>query len=209
MRIAGARSALGLMVLGATWLAAVGAGMGVLAAYDHTPGTPAAPPSVWPPASAIARVPGIPTLILFAHPQCPCSRASVHELAEIMASVPGHLSAHVLFLKPAPFEPAWAQTDLWASATAIPGVTVALDDRGTEARSFGAVTSGQVVLYDTNGVLRFAGGLTSARGREGDSAGRRAILALLTRGIADRRDAAVFGCSLLDPAPPTSPGSRR
>jgi hypothetical protein len=52
------------------------------------------------------------------------------------------------------------------------------------------------VLYDARGRLLFSGGLTSARGHEGDSFGLRRIRSLLLTGEADRRDAPVFGCSL-------------
>jgi hypothetical protein len=52
------------------------------------------------------------------------------------------------------------------------------------------------VLYDARGRLLFRGGLTSARGHEGDSAGLQRISSLLRTGQADRSDAPVYGCSL-------------
>ena len=70
------------------------------------------------------------------------------------------------------------------------------DDAGTEAARFRAAASGFVVLYDGDGRLRFAGGLTSSRGHEGDSFGRRRILAVLSGQTPDRDDAPVFGCAL-------------
>jgi hypothetical protein len=58
------------------------------------------------------------------------------------------------------------------------------------------MVSGFTLLYDPAGRLRFAGGITSARGHEGDSFGQRRILAVLSGDPADRADAPVFGCSL-------------
>ena len=52
------------------------------------------------------------------------------------------------------------------------------------------------VLYDIQGRLLFSGGITSARGHEGDSAGLQRISSLLRTGKADRSDAPVYGCSM-------------
>jgi hypothetical protein len=102
----------------------------------------------------------------------------------------------VLFYKPAGEADAWAKTDLWQSAAALPGVTVLADDDGREAQRFNSTTSGQVVLYDTAGRLLFSGGITGARGHAGDNAGRSAIVALLNRGVAAHKETPVFGCAL-------------
>jgi hypothetical protein len=77
-------------------------------------------------------------------------------------------------------------------------VTVLDDVDGTEARRFGALTSGQVVVYDADGRLRFSGGITPARGHAGDNAGRSAIIALLEGASSASVETPVFGCSLLD-----------
>jgi hypothetical protein len=75
-------------------------------------------------------------------------------------------------------------------------VTAVRDDDGVEAARFRATTSGTAALYDARGRLLFTGGLTSARGHEGDSAGLQRIASLLRTGQADRSDAPVYGCSL-------------
>jgi hypothetical protein len=102
----------------------------------------------------------------------------------------------VLFLKPEGFTDNWAQSDLWRTAAALPGVTVARDVDGREARRFGAATSGQTLLYDSNGALLFSGGITGARAHAGDNAGRSALVALLNHGRPDRTGTSVFGCPL-------------
>jgi hypothetical protein len=154
------------------------------------------PPQHWPSESRIARTPGLPTLVMLAHPHCPCSRASVEELDRLMAQADGAVSAHVLFVKPDGVPDDWEQSDLWTRAVAIPGVHARRDDLGGEAERFGAATSGQVVLYDGVGELLFSGGITSARGHSGDNAGRDSVLSLLTSGRADRDSTPVFGCPL-------------
>ena len=160
------------------------------------PGRGAHPPSHWPEGSRIERSPGRATLVMLVHPQCPCSRASIAELAVLMTHLQGRLSAHVLFLQPASLPDDWTQTDLWESAAAIPGVEAIRDADGVEARRFDAATSGQVVLYDTTGKLLFSGGITPARGHSGGNSGRDAILALLGGSPSEWSETPVFGCAL-------------
>jgi hypothetical protein len=71
-----------------------------------------------------------------------------------------------------------------------------LDTNAKEAQRFGARTSGEVALYDDAGRLAFRGGITAARGHEGDSTGRDAILRWLNHLPADKCSP-TFGCPLL------------
>jgi hypothetical protein len=99
-------------------------------------------------------------------------------------------------MTPARVADGWEQTDLWRTAAALPGVTVVRDVDGRAAREFGAATSGQTLLYDTDGVLLFSGGITAARAHAGDSLGRQSLVALLNREPAQRSGTSVFGCKL-------------
>lgn len=174
-------------------------GLWVLWSYENTPGSSAQPPLQWPADSHIQRQPDRATLVMLVHPHCPCTRASIGELAELMAHCQGRLTASVLFLKPAGFSEEWEQTDLWRSAANIPGVKVLIDDEGVEARRFRAATSGQTMLYDAAGHLLFSGGITGSRGHSGDNAGRSAIVSLVNAGATDRAETFVFGCPLFGP----------
>ena len=90
----------------------------------------------------------------------------------------------------------WEKSDLWNAAVALPDTTVVRDDDGREAERFGAVTSGQTLLYDAQGTLLFSGGITGARGHAGDNAGRASLVALLNRVPGAHSATDVFGCSL-------------
>jgi hypothetical protein len=81
----------------------------------------------------------------------------------------------------------------------IPGVTTLVDRDGTQASLFRAYTSGQVVLYDSQGQLRFRGGITESRGHVGDNAGRSAIEAIVNTGNTPTDHTVVFGCPLVNP----------
>jgi hypothetical protein len=115
-----------------------------------------------------------------------------------MAQCRGLVETHVLFYQPAELPPRWAETEIWRSAAAIPGVTVSHDPGGAEARRFHGATSGQALLYDAAGRLIFNGGITGSRGHAGDNAGRNAITSLLMKGAAERARTPVFGCSLFE-----------
>jgi hypothetical protein len=183
-------------VLVAIWLVAILAGTALLGRYKSQSGSSGAVPERWPVEAVVSLSRTVPTLVLFAHPQCPCSRASIGELVVVLSRAHGRVDAHVLFDRPSSEPDDWTDTDLWRSAAAIPGVDVGVDTDGVEARRFGAQTSGWVVLYDPGGRLMFAGGITSARGHAGDSEGRRAVLALLGGEAPQRTRAPVFGCSI-------------
>jgi hypothetical protein len=186
----------------ALWLSAVGAGLWVVWGFDNTPGVAAAPPQQWPIESHIEPAPDRPTLVMLVHPHCSCTRASIAELAELMAQASRPPKAYVLFLKPSGFSDTWEKSPLWHRAAGIPHVTAVRDDNGLEASRFGAATSGQTVLYDVDGRLLFSGGITSARGHTGDNAGRAAILALLHHAAPESTGALVFGCPLFTPSTP-------
>ena len=178
------------------WLAAAATGLSALWKYDNAAGVGATAPAHWPDASALVHTAGQPTLMLLAHPQCTCTPASLAELAEVLARARIRPRTYVVFLKPQGFANDWVQSDLWKAAAAIPGVTLVRDDDGQEARRFGSATSGQTLLYDGDGALRFSGGITASRSHAGDNAGRRSLVALLSGGAPDRAATNVFGCPL-------------
>lgn len=137
---------------------------------------------------------------MVAHPHCPCTAASVGELAQIMARLEGRIAACVLLVKPNESGADWEDTNLRRSAEAIPGVKVVVDPAGVEARRLGAETSGHTLLFASDGRLLFSGGITASRGHAGDNAGESAIVALVNNQTPARTRTLVFGCSLANSA---------
>ena len=97
-----------------------------------------------------------------------------HDAMAAIGSRPGRSSC-----EPSGAPDGWADSDIARDAAAIPGVLTFRDEDGDEARRFGAATSGHVMLYDAAGRLHFSGGITPARGHEGDSLGRDAVIDLI------------------------------
>lgn len=186
------------------WFVAVVAGLVVMFNYESRPGEKPAQPAVFPDNTAIETSKTLPTVIMFIHPHCPCTRASISELERV------HSICHRLAeFKLVAFDPVcsgteWQTSDLVKTAKAIPGVTVHWDKDGKEARRFNVRTSGHVMLYDTTGKLRFSGGVTSSRGHEGSNFGRSQLVSWLRLSPQEREiqtellESPVYGCALVD-----------
>jgi len=185
---------------GVCWLGLVAAGMSFVMKYDTTPGEPARAPIAWPAGSHLALATDRPTLVMLAHPRCDCTRASLSEIAELLARTTHRPRTYIVFIKPPRTGQEWERTSVWANASAIPGVELVRDDDGREAQRFGVQTSGQVMLFLPDRRLAFSGGTTSARGKTGTNVGRTTLLDLLEGRAAFTSTTPVYGCPLFGPA---------
>lgn len=175
------------VILVGAWVVAVGFGAREIYAYATEPGTQSEAPAIWPVESRLAAPDGRPAIVMFVHPECPCTRASLTELANIARHVGDRAMITVV---------ADRTGTGWDKAATIPNATRVLDPLELEARRFGAHTSGHVVVYDRFGVHRYSGGITGSRGHIGDNVGRELVEAIAD-GSADRDlTHAVFGCAL-------------
>jgi len=190
----------------AVWICGVSAGALLMTGLSSTPGPDAKAPARWPAQSAIVLSRTNSTLVMFAHPYCTCTEASVTELERLMARTQGRINAHVLFLKPAELPAGGIDSALWRRASGIPGVTVQMDTEGAEARRFGSATSGETMVYGADGHLLFHGGITLSRGHKGENHGFSAIVALSKTRPVRMAQTPVFGCSLFaDECPQKGP----
>jgi hypothetical protein len=181
-------------VVALAWLGTVALGTAALWNYAAKGGKAGQPPTRFPTGTYLQRSAGKPTLIMTMHPLCPCSRASLSELSEIMSRAADRLVAYVLVPTPLDVDRT-RSNELVEQARAIPGVRVVRDLGGAETRRFHALTSGDVALYDAAGRFRFSGGITGSRGHAGLNEGRASILALLA-GRPASLQTSVFGCPL-------------
>ncbi len=188
-----------VLIAGLVWIAVLATGFFALAREEFTPVAGAAARVAFPPHSTLALAPDVPTLILFAHPRCPCTRASMHELDELMVSLQHRVAVTVVFTLPKGVAPHWEQGELWQEAATIPGIHVTTDRDGLEAGRFGVKGSGHVLLYQPSGQLVFSGGITPSRGHEGDNLGRSAVTNLVLHGRSLVNHTPVYGCPLLEP----------
>ncbi len=185
-----------LALVGLALLTIVGAGFGVLWRYDGVPGPVASVPAHWPATAPFALAQDRPTLILFAHPHCPCTRATVGELDHIVARCRDRVHTVVYFLSDPSRGDAWTHSDLWTSVARIPGVEILSDPRAATAAGFGVWTSGHVLLYAPDGRLLFDGGITDARGHAGDNVGEESVASWVLDGTSKCASTPVYGCLL-------------
>lgn len=193
------RRRLAFALLTMVWMIAVVSGTLLLWRFKSLPGTTGTAPADWPAQSRLERLERRNTLVMLAHPKCPCTSASLTELDQLVRAVGTSVDPHVLFVLPASAPEGWEKTPLFEKASAIPGVRVHVDRLGKEAALFGAQTSGDTVLFDPQGKRLFHGGITASRGHVGPSLGRSRIESLVLRGTADHQSSAVYGCALDTP----------
>jgi len=202
LRTAGGNATLIAVI--ALWAVAVVGGEAWMWRYQLTPGAPpAAAPRTWPADAPLPAHPGRPLVLMVAHPQCACTRASLNELRRLVArfeALPVQPDLYLSLVVPAGMGPDWIDGPVLKNASSIRGVRVAIDPGGRFAQRLGATTSGHVLVYSSDGALLFSGGITSARAHEGDAIGQNAIVRALYGGKPPIDTTPVFGCGLKSPA---------
>src|SRR5690348_2721028 len=101
------RAAIAIGVL--AWVAGVAWGLQKIESYSSTPGTAATVPAQWPGSALVTPQAGRSTLVMFMHPQCSCTRASLEELKAILDKTGDAVSAWVVVLKPDGMGDDWAE----------------------------------------------------------------------------------------------------
>ncbi len=184
------------------WVACAVTGFVLLADHATQPGETLVTPSVWPAKAPFTAPDERGTLLVIAHPQCPCTRATLAELSSALRGNTSPPRIEVVLMATQEGLPLALRGDLDARIGALPDAHVILDPGARDAKQFGALTSGHVLLYAADGTLRFSGGITGSRGHEGGNAARFALteaLASLSLALSDPQVAPVYGCPLADP----------
>lgn len=164
--------------------------------YKLTPGAAGDTPQAWPSDTTLARDAGRPSVFLFAHPRCACTKATLSELRRVVSRVDQRAHYTVVFELPQGSPDGFLDSDNWREVGTIAGVDRVVDDEGREGKRFGALTSGHVVAYDAAGQLLFTGGITNARGHEGTNASEDRLLDALIAAAPHRSPLPIYGCEL-------------
>lgn len=183
------------LVLVSFWLALIVIGWQFLLNYEKTPANCKQPCLTWPSESKMKRSQTAKTLVMFAHPQCPCTMASLRELARL--STEQTIKTYVCFMIPKDADKSWLDSRNQTQAKSMPGIKVWQDTASTEASLFQASTSGESMLFDENGKLIFRGGITGSRGHEGDNEGLEQLRKIINSKTG-RGNYVVYGCPLAE-----------
>jgi len=199
-----ARMPVGMLVAG--WLLLNSVGLGMFWQYKTTGHQPDGSAVRWPEQTNLLLASDRPTLVMFAHPLCPCTMASLHELTRLLSHgtvtnctvSPSTAPPRITFViyQPASAGHEWQTSAFIEAARALPGAEIIWDDRGTIAKKFAATTSGQVQLYHPSGQCLFNGGITRARGHEGENAASIALHSVLQGEESALIQSPVYGCEL-------------
>jgi hypothetical protein len=138
----------------------------------------------------------LPKVMLFLHPKCSCSFASLTEFSNLLSVMKNKADLEVIFAKPAGMSEATLQGELWNEALKLSGVKVSVDELGVEHKKFGVSTSGEMLLFNEQGEKVFHGGLTPSRGHVGLSKGQIFVKEWFGGNKNKREVANVYGCGL-------------
>lgn len=178
------------------WVASIACAFTALLAYHNMPGERSDHAVVWPANQTIKLDTQRANLLVFIHPQCPCSTATLNELTRIQSACGSRLNTQVVFYSPPDMQR--EDTSKVRQALAIPNVHITNDFTGELAQRFGALTSGHALLYSSEGRRVFSGGITPARGHEGENLGRNSIVQYVLNGKTSCESTNVFGCPIID-----------
>ena len=203
------RGAVEPLLVASLWLATCSIALYMAMGYDFTPGSLGPRQAAWPPETDarapadLARHPDKTTIVAFLHPRCVCSYASVKQLVKTMKAHPGAELIVPVFTPPDANDAAAG----WADAASVqmvraelPAARIVADRGGLQAKRFGALTSGTMLIYDADGRELFRGGITERRGGEGDNPSVQQFVRVLTgERSAQAAPSPVFGCPLVMP----------
>ena len=171
-------------------------GWGQLFRFSATPGEQAAAPARWPHEEPRLGDGKRPFLMVFVHPRCDCTHATLLELDRILEGRGGSVQVALVVYQSRALDEQGGGSEFAPERWLRKPFTRIQDAGGVLARRFGAATSGEAVLYSSEGKLLFQGGVTPERAHVGDSQGASKLNAALRLGVAQTGQTNVFGCPL-------------
>jgi hypothetical protein len=178
----------------AIWILAIVVGLAIAIDHEMRPSASGAAGADWPAGTHLERASAGSTLVMFVHPECPCTAASLEQLDMLLASCAEAKRplTHVVVVGQAPQEISSNAT----RAAQIAGTRLSYDPDGSESRRFGSHTSGSVLIYAADGKLAFCGGITAGRGHRGENLAADAARLAAIGEASTAMQMPVFGCSL-------------
>ncbi|MGC3990136.1 MAG: hypothetical protein QM796_10740 [Chthoniobacteraceae bacterium] len=108
-------------MVSAMWACAVVTGFALVTRYEVKPGRAEIVPAQWPQNLPVHPDGTRQNLLLFAHPQCVCTRATLTELEQILETHPGQLQVTVLMWAPSDLGEAWVHSPALAAGCQLTG----------------------------------------------------------------------------------------
>lgn len=173
------------------------AGMAQLLSYSHQPGEVGSSIPETFPADLQIGTEEQAKVVLFYHPKCPCTQATVRCLERLAASFASQPRIIAYAYVPSKEAESWVESATTGKLRTLGNVTVIADRDAEVCRRFDVSTSGHVLVYNKNGELKFSGGITPSRGHEGDCASGTAFLATVNGNSDAKESCPVYGCAIV------------
>lgn len=140
---------------------------------------------------------GQPTLLLFYHPKCPCTAATVRVLQRLQTRFTTETSIIAVAYCPENQTEDWVNSATTRTLSKLENTQVLVDYAGKMTQEFGVFVSGHLLLYTSDGHLTFSGGITPYRGHEGDGPASSDLLKRVNQMQSGYQDWTVYGCSIV------------
>jgi hypothetical protein len=196
-------------VLAGAWIGIAIVGWAALLSHTYQPARTADAVESWPESKLSMPSTADYRIVIFAHPYCPCTRATLNKLDESLTRLPGNTAVCVIFATVGLDLKKVADSPTVSFARQLKGVDVRMDDSGDEVRRFRATVSGEVFAFDRQGQRIFHGGITAGRGHHGDSVGQQQLERLVCGLSHEVCEAPIFGCKLPTGSSATVDGSTK
>ena len=168
--------------------------------YTFTAGSSPTTPAKLPVLSGIPRTTGQKQLVMFVHPHCQCTKASLTELSRALNDIQkqGVQCPQVTFVirQPELADERWESSPIITQCTSFETAQLLHDPGGRQARIFGVMNSGTCCLFNETGDLQFLGGITISRGHQGLNPGSVMLKDSILHGSIVSNPVPVFGCAL-------------
>ncbi len=199
------RSTVTIVAMTILWLIAVGAFVTSITDHLARPGPVSEHQSnAWPTNERVRLNEDGFTLLMFVHPDCPCTQSSLAELERLLAQQSVRpINTHIILPVPNDAESTHKITNVFPRSLSLYPFQEKhiLDKNAQLTRLFGIRTSGHCLLFDQSGQLLFSGGLTPLRGHEGSCPGNISLAECLHGQPPQTRQSPVFGCALYQGQP--------
>ncbi len=141
-----------------------------------------------------------PTIILFYHPKCPCTFATIRCLERLSTNFRTQPQIHAFAYRPQDESDTWIDSRSTRVLRNLEDIRIHPDIDGERFRRFGVRVSGHILIYDKNCDLTFSGGITPFRSHEGDCRASQQFVRCANDEIDECTRWPVFGCVVCEHA---------
>ena len=120
----------------ANWAIGLVSGFSLIVSHNFATGNVSSAPIEWPDGINLESDANHPTLLVFIHPQCPCSSATIGELERLLADVNQQVKCTILMVCPSDHVDQWMKSKNTERSKSIEGVQIVVDVDGTTAAKF-------------------------------------------------------------------------